>query len=247
MKIAIGISGLYRNNVGGNGVRRRPVSVSSNLLEMKNKFKADMYYHTWDTELNKIPLEYRSGNFFTTPEPIMEYHPIFDPKPTRSPKHHWYRRTKTDGDKTLHGNKQIIGYSNLFDKIPNDYDLYIRTRWDCSINPNFDFESWYDVALNEGPVGFMIRTSGLNKYDFRNTKGHMVPKTEDINQHTDWFEQLADNLIIHTREQLDTSLVYDLHEQRQLLGAEWGWWQVMSKPYGGTIHTSVYGGVNLER
>ena len=210
MKIAIGISGLYRNNVGGNGVRRRSVSVSSNLLEMKNKFKADMYYHTWDTELNKIPLEYRSGNFFTTPEPIMEYHPIFD-------------------------------------KIPNDYDLYIRTRWDCSINPDFDFESWYDVALNEGPVGFMIRTSGLNKYDFRNTKGHMIPKTEDINQHTDWFEQLADNLIIHTREQLDTSLVYDLHEQHQLLGAEWGWWQIMSKPYGGTIHTSVYGGVNLER
>ena len=130
MKIAIGISGLYRDNIGGK-------KVPSNLLAMKNKFKADMYYHTWDTELNKIPLEYRSGNFFTTPEPTMEYHPIFDPKPTRSPKHHWYRRTRKNGNKTLHGNKQIIGYSNLFDKIPNDYDLYIRTRWDCSINPDF--------------------------------------------------------------------------------------------------------------
>jgi len=131
MKIAIGISGLYRNNVGGNGVRRRPVSVSSNLLEMKNKFKADMYYHTWDTELNKIPLEYRSGNFFTTPEPIMEYHPIFDPKPTRSPKHHWYRRTKSVGSNWVQTSYNTYGgkYYNADGTLADDQTKALRKNY----------------------------------------------------------------------------------------------------------------------
>ena len=75
----------------------------------------------------------------------------------------------------------------------------------------------------------------------------MVAKDSSNINNNDWYQMLADNLIIHTSEQLDTSYVYQLHEDKQLLGCEWGWWQTFSKPHGGLNHTSVYGGVRLLR
>lgn len=241
MKIAVGISGIYRPQVG-------PVIENLNLIQ--RKFNADMYYHTWDSHVDKIPNEFKFGtgtSFFSTPEPIVDYHPVFDPEPTQNRKHEWYIKTKDRRPKFKQSNKQIIGYCNLYDNIPKNYDLYIRTRWDVRINPHFDFASWFDSAINEGSVGFMIRESGPNSFRFNGKNGRMVPKDQSNENHNDWFQMLSDNLIIHTSEQLDTSLVYELHNNKQLLGCEWGWWQIMSKPHGGLGHTSVYGGVQLLR
>ena len=241
MKIAVGISGIYRPKVG---------PVKQNIEQIQKKFNADMYYHTWDSRENDVPEEYRfaTGNsFFTSPEPTMTYHPVFDPEPTLNRKHTWYRKTKDKATKTLHGNKQILGYCNLYDKIPKNYDLYVRTRWDVMINPHFDFAAWFDRVINEGTVGFMIRDSGANYFPFRGKKGKMVAKDSSNINNNDWYQMLADNLIIHTSEQLDTSYIYQLHEDKQLLGCEWGWWQTFSKPHGGLNHTSVYGGVRLLR
>ncbi len=58
---------------------------------------------------------------------------------------------------------------------------------------------------------------------------------------------ISDYLIMHKEEHLNTKEVYFLHENKQLLGAEFGWWQILSKPFGGNNHTSVYGGVILVR
>ena len=132
MKIAVGISGIYRPRVG---------SVEKNIEQIQKKFDADMYYHTWDEYEKDIPPEYKmnSGtNFFTSPEPIVSYHPIYDPKPTNNRKHAWYIRTRDPRTKFKHSNKQIIGYCNLYDNIPKNYDLYIRTRWDVMINTKFN-------------------------------------------------------------------------------------------------------------
>ena len=239
MKIAIGISGIYRPKVG---------DVFKNLNDIQQKFNADMYYHTWDNRVAEVPDLYKFGNFYTSPEPVMTYHPVFDPIPTENKKHHWYRETKTFATKTIHGNKQILGYCNLYDHIPKKYDLYIRTRWDVKILPSFDFAEWYDLALEKGPVGFMIREGpGPNYFNFREPNGRMVEKDDSNKDNNDWFQMLSDCLIMHTADQLDTSHVYNLHEQKQLLASEWGWWQVLSKPFGGVDHTSVYGGVKLLR
>ena len=58
---------------------------------------------------------------------------------------------------------------------------------------------------------------------------------------------LSDYLIMHRKKDIDTDKVYKLHSKKNLLGAEWGWWQILSKPSGGENHTSVYGGIILVR
>jgi len=239
MKIAVSLTGLYRGNIG-----RDPIK---SIQEMQNKFDCDMYFHTWQGREHEVPDMFKTiGRFYTCPEPKMEYHPIFDPEPTTNPKHTWYRQTRHNGHKTINGTKQILSYADLFQLIPDDYDIYIKTRWDTAINKYFDFEQFYDTVLNEGPVGFMTRAGGANAHDWMSKKHRIVPKTK-TNENNDWHDMLSDALIMHTREHFDPNYVFQLHREEQLLGAEWGWWQVMSKPFGGEIHTSVYGGVTLIR
>ena len=62
----------------------------------------------------------------------------------------------------------------------------------------------------------------------------------------DWYGYLPDNMIMHRREHFDSDLVKTLHKEKNLAPAEFGWYQVMSEPYG-DIHTSVHGGVMLVR
>ena len=240
MKIAIGITGLWRPDIQFNPVL--------SMRDLKRKFNADLYTHTWKGREQELPEEFREkGKFFPSEEPVMDYHPIFDPDPTTNPKHHWYRKTKTLGSKTINANKQILSYCNLFDNIPDEYDLYIKTRWDVKINPMFNFEKYIKLVMLHGPVGFMIRESGPNAFPFLDTEGKIVKKEKSKVNNNDWHDMLSDSLIMHKRQHLDTSMVYDLHERKQLLGAEWGWWQVLSKPFGGDFHTSVYGGTLLVR
>lgn len=240
MKIAVSLTGLYRAHVS-----RDPIE---SIQEMQDKFKCDMYFHTWMGRENEVPEQYKIiGKFYTCPEPKMEYHPIFDPEPTTNPKHLWYRESKRHGHKTINGNKQILSYADLYQLIPDDYDIYIKTRWDTRINPDFDFSQFYDTVLNEGPVGFMTRNQGPNAFDYMSKKHKIVPKVKSETENSDWHDMLADTLIMHTREHFDSQHVFNLHKQENLLGSEWGWWQIMSKPHGGEIHTSVYGGVTLVR
>ena len=239
MKIAIGISGLYRPNIYFDPIK--------SIQEIKEKFDADLFTHTWDGYEDTIPKIFKKeGFFFTSEEPQLTYRPLFDPESSSNPKLLYYINNKIHSEKQKFSNKQIIGYANLFDKIPKDYDIYIRTRWDIMINTKFNFERFYSF-LKSGPVGFMTREFGPNYYSYKKNEGKLIEKQKNPKIYNDWFESLADSLIMHKAEHLDTGKVYSLHLQKQLLGSEFGWWQVMSKPFGGNQHTCVYGGVVLVR
>jgi len=239
-KIAISFTGLYRGGI--------QIPPPKSIALMRQKFKADLYFQTWIGREHEVPQEYKDniGHFFATNEPKMDYHPIFDPEPTTNPKHLWYRETKTDGEKTINANKQIISYAQLFEMIPKKYDIYIKTRWDTTINPTFNFEHFYSM-LEEGPVGFMTRGVGPNSHDYLSTKHKIVPKVKSETNNNDWHDMLSDTIIMHKEEHFDPKLVFKLHQEKQLLGAEFGWWQIMSKPFGGESHTSVYGGCHIIR
>ncbi len=239
MRIAIGISGLFRSKLCINPV--------NSVKKIVNRFNADLYCHTWSGLESEVPdIFKKEGMFFTTPEPTINYHPLLDPDATTNPKHLYYRKNEVNKEQNKFANKQIIGYSNLYDKIPKKYDIYIRTRWDVMINPKFNFEKFYSL-LTQGPVGFMIRESGPNYFPFRKKEGRIVPKVKSKTKNNDWHDMLSDYLIMHKEEHIDTKKIYDLHDKKQLLGSEFGWWQVLSKSSGGDGHTSVYGGVILVR
>jgi hypothetical protein len=92
--------------------------------------------------------------------------------------------------------------------------------------------------MDKGPVGFMIRPN----------RGQSIHEDLPVstNKDDDWYQFLPDALIFHRKEQYNVDYVYELHEQKNLLPAEWGWYQIMSKPYG-DIHTSVHGGADVAR
>mgnify|MGYP001178985969 CR=1 FL=1 len=84
----------------------------------------------------------------------------------------------------------------------------------------------------------------LNAHD----ANKLIPLSEKAqnDKNDDWYGYLPDSLIMHRREHFDTSLVTKLHSEKNLAPAEWGFYQVMSEPYG-DIHTSIHGGAHIAR
>ena len=220
MKIAVCISGLTRKNP------------EIHCNKIKSVFpNADFYYHTWNGR--KYPNEF---NVLTSPEPTVNYHPILDTNQNKSTKLEWYRKNKKNiPSKQLNATKQILAHKFLVCQLEKKYDIIIRTRWDAQISNNIDYAPYLEMAYDVGPVGFMTRF--LKKDNINKLRVLEKNKSE-----TNWYCYLPDVLIMHKPEHFDTEYVETLHKNKQLLPAEWGWYQTMSEPYG-DIHTSIRGGV----
>ena len=148
-----------------------------------------------------------------------------------------YEEQKLSWDKLYYGTVPILQHCDLLRKIPKEYNLIIRCDWNTQIDRQVDLHHWYRKAFEQGPIGFMVRDNrGPN---FGSGKLQELPKDEnDINN--DWFHFLPSSLIIHHRKHFDVKQVTQLDKNCELLPNEWGWYQVLSAPYGG-IHTSVHG------
>jgi len=227
MKTALCITGEYRNWVNP----PIPTLVNSMIDILK---PSSVYFHTWSTQQDSTPYSVHH-----CPEPVLDYHPVDDVTvPCLHGKFNEYKEKKIVHNKTANRNKQLLGYADLMSKIPDDYELVIRARWETIVSTEFDYDKYKKKALEDGPVGFMIRPN-------RNQEIHNeIEVSKDPSD--DWFQFLPDALIFHRKEQFNVELVHSLHEQKNLLPAEWGWYQILSKPYG-DIHTSIHGGAHVAR
>lgn len=227
MKIAVCISGLWRQ-------------VSPDCMKLYNRTReifseADFYYHTWDEHLHKIPENIRSS-VLASPEPVINYHPVYDvSRWNKNDKFSTYRAKILNKEKMAHASKQILAHAFLVDNLKKEYDIIIRTRWDAVVSDKIDYNKIYEMVLNRGPVGAMNRTTARDNKD-------LYVIQEEIPSNNSWYGYLPDAIIFHTPKHFDTKRVYQLHEDKELWAAEWGWYQVMSEPYG-DIHTSLRGGV----
>jgi hypothetical protein len=240
MKLAVCMNGLFRNHVKPHvGVLHK---------RFHEKFPtADFYYHTWTEFENTVPSQYKMNQdyFFTDPEPKLKYHPISDSKTNcKHGKWHPYKSGNLMRHKTQNGSKQILGYAMMHKNIQKEYDVVIRARWDTALDEQVDFTPYIEMAYEEGPVGFSIR--GKRGPSGKDGKVKIVEKT-DYDPMDDWFGYLQDALIIHKQEHFDPDYVLQLHKDENLWPAEWGWYQVMSLPYGDNIHTSCHGGAYIAR
>jgi hypothetical protein len=258
MRVAVCINGLYRDYVNPN-----PEDLLRAMKLAFGRFAVlDFFYHTWEDKIQTIPLQYHS-RLYTCPEPKLDYHPITDVEDStcKHGKFVDYKRNMQFQEyailrgKTAHASKQILGYADLISKVPQDYDMYIRARWDTGVSTLVDFTPWTKVALEQGPVGFMTRSNrGHTLHDFIQLSKNIDHTTHDhirsskiFPTYDDWYHYMPDILIFHAPGAFDPGKAKILHEEKNLLPAEWGWWQVMSEPYGGSIHTSVHGGAYIAR
>lgn len=229
MKTAILVTGQYRPHV-------RDAQIL--IKQMEAVFKTHMFFHTWSDDAVNIPIEFHNRLVYCA-EPKLDYHPHDIEWIGKHGKWAPYVNKKIRRNVVQHQNKQLLAYADLLSKLPDDFDVLIRTRWDVLVSEKVNFKPYLEKAYEEGPVGFMTR---LNR-------GHYVDQLLDVSRDDimdDWYGYLPDNLIIHKREHFDSDLVKKLHKEKNLAPAEWGWYQVMSEPFG-DIHTSIHGGAAIMR
>ena len=224
MRLAVCISGVNNKN-------------SRIVKFLKEKIpEATYFYHTFSNKTNLIDKELHDS-LFTMHYPKWHYHPMEVPNICKHGKFKKYVQQKLSWDKLYFGTVPILQHCDLLRKIPKEYNQIIRCDWNTQIDRQVDLHHWYRKAFEQGPIGFMVRDNrGPN---FGSGKLRELPKDEnDVNN--DWFHFLPSTFIIHHRKHFDVQQVTQLNKNCELLPNEWGWYQVLSAPYGG-IHTSVHG------
>ena len=205
---------------------------------LKAKLKgANFYYHTWTNKTNLIPNEYRD-RLFTMHYPKWHYHPMQVNPPSKHPKYQKYQQGSLINDMYF-GIAPIIAHADLMRKIPKHHDLIIRVDWNAQIDRQVPIENWLRMAYENGPVGFITRENRGPKFG----KG-IVEQVDKSNPEDDWNGFLPYNFLIHRRDHFKPSVVDMLINEAKLYPNEWGWYQVLSEPYG-DIHTSMHGFVQM--
>ena len=233
MKVAVCISGLPRGKPGRD--------ITLNFLNLKRNFpKADFYMGTWKGQESLVQTLFPDENVWYFDEPVIDYHPYLDiaeedifkriKKPISI-----CRTRETFRETSSHQTKQIIAHALMVDKLPKKYDVVIRVRYDTFTSPVAEFERYTKNAhTNKRAIGFACLKHHWSEFN----SAHEV--TENVERF------LFDQLIIHSIENINTTEIYSLSQEKKLLPAEFGWWQVLSHPHNDN-HLCVSGWANPDR
>ena len=250
MKIAICVSGICK----GSSVQQNMASASE-IFDVDPK---DFFYSTWKGR-EKDCEKHNIKDFYTFEEPVMHYHPLIDiPEDIMPPVYKaWQLRKMCQENsnpkikkKIGQSTKQILGHSYLLEKIPEEYDMIIRIRYDTYITPKLkaELKEWVNISYNESKAcGFGLRTSRQRNINILTRLPHIWPDPHEDIPHVskDWGGYLMDPMIFHKRDMFNSELMLKLHNNNSLLVAEYGWYQILSQPFGDN-HESFYGGAQLE-
>lgn len=220
MKVAVCVSGVISKNY------------SESLKNLKEYFPYDFFHAAWSNKPKPNDI-----CIFEFEEPKMHYHPgsnldIHLPES--------FKRYPTHNDKFLHRTKQILIHSYLLRKIPLEYDMIIRCRFDNIIDKKQDhILALVKKSYETGEViGIHCPKGNPEKYinNFQEYPSHS-PKAK---------EYLVDHMIFHRRDSFDCDYVESLHNRKKLLPCEWGWYQALSEknPAG---HKSYLGFASIKK
>lgn len=244
MKIAVCLSGIVRGQI------------AHNIQRLKKAFPYDYFYGTYTEREEDLHWFLGMGNtdYFLFDEPKIHYHPITDVEEVYTQKLKSIKDSMLKGEmqkekaKIQHHTKQILSHANMLEQLWPDYDMIIRARWDTFISHEVDFNYYLEKSYNENiAIGFGTRTTRHKDLDILREVPKLYPEKEKNDVSQDWARYIMDPLIFHPRKLFDTKLAFKLHQEKKLLPAEVGWWQVLSEPTGGENHISVYGGAQIER
>lgn len=239
MKVAVCFSGLIR------GCPERNISILKNIFS-----DFDFFFSTWEERCdNKEEILNKFPNIHFINEPKMHYHPILD---SELKEKKYLERIEVGKDKiirdpwfneiNLHRTKQVLAHNELLYKIPQNYDMIIRARYDVLTSVKVDFHSFLKESYEKKiAIGF-----GTFKGDFRIDRAENVKDAPKIYMKPYHEIFLFDQMIFHRRDIFDQNLVNHLHKHKKLFVSEHGWYQILSEPFGDN-HENYFGGVVLDR
>lgn len=230
MRVAVCISGAFRKSSGGRNSKETPSrSFQSIRKNIFNVFKdADFYFSTWNT----YEKEYKQIFFDEVVifnEPLINYHPysdinedqIFSSKLKKTINSS--NSNKEFFDHSSNQTKQIIAHALLTDNIKNNYDVIIRARHDTFVSRVADFTNFIEDAYqNERAIGFATLNEHLKSFN----TAHEMKNNGYVNKF------LFDQLIIHHSKLIDLGYVMKMNNDKKLISAEFGWYQILSQRYG---------------
>ena len=230
------------------GIIREPKEHSvHNIKRTKSMLPYDTFFATWDNY--DLPVGEECKTF---PEPIYDYHNLFDIeqppdkllKKFTGPGGKYRPEGKPGGyEHTRATSKQIICHSNLVKTLPSKYKVIIRMRYDDVLGDNFydDIQKYIQLVRDKDfSVGFRGRHQAKSLAELEHMNEH---KTHDCKYCSGYY--LFDHVIIHKRENLQN--VDSLFESKKLIGAEWGWAQVLHTQWGNQNFVNVEGGFFIYR
>lgn len=235
MKIAVCVSGILNAPNDISELTR----YNRRLIE---KFpNADFYYGTWESQRELFSSVFPKYKCHYFEDIKMHYHPYLGIKeghyimPQFPKLVQFIKKKKWQIEWSLHHTKQIIIHGLLSDSIPKKYDIVVRTRYDAFIHRDADFSNYIaDSHKNSRAIGFATtqreKFNQLYPSDYKKDDGLMKK----------W---MLDQLIIHPASMMNAKYAIKLHALCRLHPAEVGWYQVLSKPFGGN-HLNYHGWVN---
>jgi len=252
MKVAVCLSGICRGKV------------QRNLQELRKHFPYDYFFSTWEGREEEAKKLLPGEEILTFPEPKMHYHPVIDipEELVTTPKMRIHRKNynagqysnRTDGygvnmrTRTLNHTKQILAHAYQLQTLDPSYDMIIRVRYDVLVSDKVDFTKYLnDSYNNREAIGFGVRgTRHKTIHAFKEVEKVYPNEMTPSHVSHDWGWYLMDPLIFHPRSMFDIGRTLKLHEEKKLMAAEWGWYQILSKPYGDN-HRCIYGGAQIEK
>ena len=251
MKVAVCVSGLCKGKV------QRNMDYASEILNIDKKH---FFYSTWEGR-EKDCIDAKIENFYTFKEPTIDYHPLADIPESIMPQVYktWCLRKICQGNtnitlknKIKHQTKQIFGHSYLLEKVPEEYDMIVRIRYDTYITPKLkqELRELLKLSYSESKtIGFGTRIKRHSNMNILKHVPHDVPERHgpsDRNISNDWYGYIMDPMIFHRRNMFNSQLVLELHDKNSLLSAERGWYQILSQPFNDN-HECFYGGAQIEK
>lgn len=237
MRIAICVSGLARSG-------RPERDITLNLDSVKRAFPtADVFLGTWSNHVKHVSNLFPGHYVLSIDEPKLDYHPYIDAPDdvVRTDKlRKMIRQSHNDAmlrERYSHQTKQIIAHAEMVRSLPSVYDVVVRVRYDTYVSQKADFTEYVHASVLERKAFGFAWMQGMTDFD----------ESKPIERDSQYRERfLFDQLIIHRGDMLDPSFVRALSNNGKLLPAEFGWWQVLSEPYGDN-HTCVCGWANPDK
>lgn len=224
-EVAVCVSGLAREGY------------KEAIERAKKVFPYDFFYMQWT---GYPPPDVTDCYFFN--EPQYDYHNLLDTEYKPDCKI-WRRYTKTaDGkifrkpgllEKTKNNSKQILAHYWLTNALPKKYKTIIKLRYDSLLSTKIDFTPLIEKAVTGTVIGIAGSAPGKDVDSPLHTHTY-----KDCEKCTGPY--LWDHIIIHPRYKLKN--VEKLFKEKNLVGAEWGWYQILHHQWADNNYLNVTGG-----
>lgn len=245
MKIGIFISSQVRDIM----------YLKQNIALLEGGFdNAELVFGVYDYEYDNYKQLFKDyKNVQVIKEPVIHYEPYID-NPDWSDNYQYAKKLVNPNPRHKHQTKQILCHNELMKTYGKNYDIIVRSRYDCTICPLIDFTKYAEIMYEaDAPMSICTRSdytpakSIFNIYKEASWYNpYMHHEAGDVVNVVKKAPMMLDSgILIHRSDHWDCDYIDRLHKEKKLLAAEFGWYQALIERKKRFLHYD--GGASISR